>query len=91
MNDLSRPTRQRSRASRRDPSPDILSGSDSEEENSRKRFSSFGGTGILCAHCEKEGCGWFCIGPCRRGFHTKCKDKGQHPSLDSSLPTNEEL
>ena len=51
--------------------------SDSEEEKGKKKlpFSTYGGTGLICAECAKEGCGWFCIGPCRRSFHTPCLGK----------------
>jgi len=55
--------------------------SDSEEEKGKKKlpFSTFGGTGFLCSECAKEGCGWFCIGPCRRSFHTHCLLKADPP------------
>mmetsp|Transcript_14484 Transcript_14484/g.14562 ORF Transcript_14484/g.14562 Transcript_14484/m.14562 type:complete len:239 (+) Transcript_14484:2658-3374(+) len=58
MNELTRPLRNRSSRNKPD-SPQIMSESEDEsgEEKNRKKITSFGGTGIICAHCEKEGCG----------------------------------
>ena len=92
MNDLTRPCRSRNRGSKGD-SPKLVSDSEEEgqETSSRRKVTSFGGIGFLCAHCEKEGCKWFCIGPCRKAYHTKCKDKDLDLTHDSSLPENEEF
>ena len=92
MNELTRPSRSRNRVSKGD-SPKLVSDSEEEgqESTNRRKITSFGGIGILCAHCEKEGCKWLCVGPCKRGYHTSCKDKKLDPNYDSSLPENEEF
>ncbi|OMJ68517.1 hypothetical protein SteCoe_34011 [Stentor coeruleus] len=92
MNELTRPCRNRSRTYKGD-SPKLVSDSEEEgqENTSKRKVTSFGGIGILCAHCEKEGCKWLCTGPCRRGYHSKCKDKDLDLAHDSSLPENEEF
>ena len=80
MNDLTRPLRNR-KAQKLTESPHYLSDNDSsEDDRSVKKVTSFCGTGVLCGHCEREGCGWFCAGPCRRAFHTVCKDLKLDPS-----------
>lgn len=91
MNELTRPLRNRSSRNKPD-SPQIMSESEGEEseEKNRKKITSFGGIGILCGHCEKEGCAFVCAGPCKRGYHTKCKDKDLDQAHDSSLPEDEE-
>jgi len=71
MNDLYKSTR----SSRTRTSAPLIQ-SDSEEEAKQEKqtpaYSSFHGTGSLCAVCKLEGGGWFCTGPCRRTFHTNC-------------------
>jgi chromodomain-helicase-DNA-binding protein 7 len=89
MNDLSRPTRSRSKVIR-SGSPDLISNSEDSDVEAGRKVTSFGGTGAICAHCEKEGVGWFCSGPCKRSWHSGCKDKELDPSHDSSLPEDEE-
>jgi chromodomain-helicase-DNA-binding protein 7 len=92
MNDLTRPCRSRKRNPKGD-SPKLVSDSEEEgqETSSKRKITSFGGTGMICVHCEKEGCKWICVGPCRRAYHTKCKDKKLDPGHDSALPENEEF
>lgn len=91
MNELTRPTRRFNRILRVD-SPKLVSESEEEgKEPGKRKVTSFGGTGILCTHCEKEGCKFICSGPCKRGFHTKCKNKELDPNHDSTLPENEEI
>lgn len=80
MNDLYKSTR----SSRTRTSAPLIQ-SDSEEETKQAKptpaYSSFHGTGSLCAVCKLEGGGWFCTGPCRRTFHTSCL-KGVPQSAD---------
>ena len=93
MNELTRPYRSRSRGAKAE-SPKFVSDSEEEgqEKSAKKKVTSFGGTGFLCGHCEKEGCRWFCAGPCRRAWHTGCRDKElEVNNRDSVLPENEEL
>ena len=90
MRDMNRPVRNR-KSVKVVSSPKYVSESEEEDEPKAKKVTSFCGTGILCAHCEKEGCGWFCAGPCRRGFHTECKDLPLDLNHDAETPENEEL
>jgi chromodomain-helicase-DNA-binding protein 7 len=82
LSELNKPSRRSSRPAKALASAEMLSdeASDSGEEGGKKKFSSFGGTGLICSKCEREGCGWFCSGPCRRAFHTACKDS-RSPTL----------
>ena len=84
-------SRNRSKTKVNHSPPEILSESDEESDRHRRKVTGFGGTGLICAHCEKEGCGWFCKGPCKRGFHTECKDKELDSDHDMELPRNEEF
>ena len=102
INDVSKPSRHRNRnrligkkraaALAGQENTEVFSETDDEEEGKPKikSFTSFGGTGYLCACCEKEGCGWFCMGPCRRAWHTKCKNKDLDITHGTELPDNEE-
>jgi chromodomain-helicase-DNA-binding protein 7 len=86
--ELSKPSRRSSRPLK--PTSDVISESDEDsgDEGGKKKFTSFGGSGLLCGRCEREGCGWFCSGPCRRAFHSACKDSKGPPS--SGLPDDDE-
>ena len=55
-----------------------------------KDSNTFGGTGYLCTHCEREGCSWFCTKMCRRAWHSDCKDKPLNARKDFTIPENEE-
>lgn len=91
INELARPCRSRNRGPKAE-SPKYVSDSEEEgqETSTKRKVTSFGGIGALCGHCEKEGCRWFCVGPCRRAWHDLCKDKDLDLNRDSSLPDNEE-
>jgi hypothetical protein len=71
---------------------DIFSETDDEDDKSKlKVFTSYGGTGYLCHHCEKEGCGWFCTRYCRNGWHEACKNQDLDVTHDTVTPeVNEE-
>ena len=92
MNDMTRPNRRFNRILKVDE-PKLVSDSEEEgnENSSKRKVTSFGGSGILCAHCEKEGVRFVCAGPCRRGFHLKCKNKELDVNHDGNLPENEEV